>query len=90
MRGLRVLGAAALLVASIATPAMAQLAIQEPGAYQQDRPSSNIYSANYGTYGYYYGHRPSGSGPAGVGAGVVAGTSASKQGRQAKRPQNPQ
>ena len=89
MTGLRVLSAAALLVALIATPAMAQLAIQEPGAYQQDRPSANIYGANYGTYGYYYGQRPSGSGPAGVTAGVVTGTSA-KQGRQAKRPQSPQ
>lgn len=92
MTGLRVLGAAALLVASIATPATAQLANQEPGAYQQDRPAENIYGANYGTYGYYYGQRPSGSGPGGVGTRVIGGPPANqaRPARQAKRPQSPQ
>ena len=38
MTGLRILSAAALLAAVIATPAMAQQAMQEPGAYLQDHP----------------------------------------------------
>jgi hypothetical protein len=67
MTGLRILGAAALLAAVIATPATAQQAMQEPGAYLQDHPWAT-------NYGYYYGYRPSGFWPADVAAGVVVGT----------------
>jgi len=66
MTGLRILSAAALLAAAIATPAMAQQAMQEPGAYLQDHPWAT-------NYGYYYGYRPSGFWPADVAAGVVVG-----------------
>ena len=69
MTGLRILGATALLAAVVATPAAAQTAMQEPGAYLQDHP----WATNYG-YGYYYGYRPSTYWPGDVAAGVVAGT----------------
>lgn len=65
MTGLRIFGAAALLAAVIATPATAQQAMQEPGAYLQDHPWAT-------NYGYTYGYRPY-VGPADVAAGVVAG-----------------
>jgi hypothetical protein len=58
------LGAAAMLAAVIATPALAQPAIQEPGAYLQHRPWAN-------EYGYYYG--PTGFWPGDVAADVVGG-----------------
>jgi hypothetical protein len=58
------LGAAAMLAAVIATPALAQPAIQEPGAYLQHRPWAN-------EYGYYHGR--SGLWPGDVAAGVVGG-----------------
>jgi hypothetical protein len=58
------LGAAAMLAAIIATPALAQQAIQEPGAYLQHRPWAN-------EYGYRYG--PTGFWPGDVAAGVVGG-----------------
>jgi hypothetical protein len=64
MRKMQLLGAAGLLTAMIATPAMAQQAVQEPGAYRQAHPWSND---------YYYGYRPSGFWPADVAAGVVGG-----------------
>ena len=67
MTGLRMLSAAALLAAVIATPATAQQAMQEPGAYLQDHPWAT-------NYGYYYGYRPYGVGPADVAAGVIVGT----------------
>ena len=41
MTKLKFLGAAALLVTVIATPAMAQPAQQEPGAYAQAHPWAN-------------------------------------------------
>ena len=69
MTGSRILGAAALLAAVIATPATAQQAMQEPGAYLQDHPWAT-------NYGYYYSYRPSGFWPADVAAGVVAGAAA--------------
>jgi hypothetical protein len=50
MTKLKFLGAAALLAAAIATPAMAQQAMQEPGAYRQAHPWANDYH-----YGYGYG-----------------------------------
>ena len=48
MTKLRILGAAALLAAVIATPAMAQQAMQEPGAYRQAHPWANDYHYRYG------------------------------------------
>ena len=59
-----ILGAAALLAAVIATPAMAQMATQEPGAFAQQRPWAN-------QAGHHYGH--SGFWPGNVAAGVVGG-----------------
>ena len=47
----RVLGAAAIMAAVIATPAMAQQAFQEPGAYAQAHPWANDYDYGYGPYG---------------------------------------
>jgi hypothetical protein len=64
MMKLKLLGAAALLSAAIAPPALAQQAMQEPGAYAQNHPYANDY--NYGT------RRP-GFWPGEVAAGVVAG-----------------
>jgi hypothetical protein len=55
-------GAAAVLAAVIATPAMAQDAMQEPGAYAQDHPWVNDYHYRYG---------PDSFGPGDVAAGVV-------------------
>ena len=66
MKGLRILGAAALL-AAIAAPAAAQTAIQEPGAYLQDHP----WAAGYG---YHYGYRPTTFWPADVAARIAVGT----------------
>jgi CubicO group peptidase (beta-lactamase class C family) len=68
MAKLKLLGAAALLAGVIATPAMAQQAMQEPGAYRQAHPWGNDY--NYG-YGYGYGHP--GFWPGDVAAGIVGG-----------------
>jgi len=62
----RLLGAAAILAAVIATPAMAQQAMQEPGAYAQNHPWVNDYN-----YNYRYGR--SGFWPGDVAAGVVGG-----------------
>jgi hypothetical protein len=61
----RVLGAAAIVAAAIATPAMAQEGIQEPGAYAQAHPWASDY--------HYYRYGPSGFWPADVAAGVVGG-----------------
>jgi hypothetical protein len=66
MMKLKLLGAAALLSAAIATPALAQQAMQEPGAYAQDHPWTNDYN-----YNYRYGR--SGFWPGDVAAGVVGG-----------------
>jgi hypothetical protein len=66
MTKLKLLGAAALLSAVIATPALAQQVMQEPGAAAQHHPWANDY--NYGTR---YGR--SGFWPGEVAAGVVAG-----------------
>jgi hypothetical protein len=65
MTKLKLLGAAALLAAAIATPAMAQQAMQEPGAYAQTHPWATDYN-------YRYGYR-SGFWPGDVAAGVVGG-----------------
>jgi hypothetical protein len=48
------LGAGMILAAVMATPATAQVAIQEPGAYAQAYPSANVYN---------YRHGPTGSWP---------------------------
>jgi hypothetical protein len=59
----RLLGAAAILAAAIATPAMAQQVIQEPGVYAQAHPWASD---------YHYRYR-SGFWPGDVAAGVVGG-----------------
>jgi hypothetical protein len=64
MTKLRILSAAALLAAVIATPAMAQQAMQEPGAYRQAHPWANDYHYRYGGPGFWPGE---------VAAGVVDG-----------------
>jgi hypothetical protein len=60
----RLLGAAAILTAAIATPSMAQEAMQEPGAYAQAHPWASDYHYRYGRSGFW---------PADVAAGVVGG-----------------
>jgi hypothetical protein len=60
------IGAAAMLAAVIATPALAQEAIQEPGAYAQAHPWANDYY-----YGYGYGR--SGFWPGELAADVIGG-----------------
>jgi hypothetical protein len=64
MTKLKILSAAALLAAAIATPAMAQQAVQEPGAYRQAHPWANDYHYRYGHPGFW---------PGDVAAGVVGG-----------------
>jgi hypothetical protein len=64
MTKLRILSAAALLAAVIATPAMAQQAMQEPGAYRQAHPWANDYNYRYGRSGFW---------PGDVAAGIVGG-----------------
>jgi hypothetical protein len=64
MTKLRILSAAALLAAMIATPAVAQQAMQEPGAYRQAHPWANDYHYRYGGPGFW---------PGDVAAGVVGG-----------------
>ena len=58
------LGAAAILAALVATPALAQQAMQEPGAYLQDHPWATD----------HYRHGRSGFWPGDVAAGVAIGT----------------
>ena len=58
------LAAAAILAAVIATPAMAQQAMQEPGAYAQNHPWANDYNGRYGRSGFW---------PGDVAAGIVGG-----------------
>ena len=58
------LAAAAVLAAAVATPALAQQVIQEPGVYAQNRAWGNDYNYRYGRSGY---------GPGDVAAGVVGG-----------------
>jgi len=60
----KLLGAAAILIAAIATPAIAQEARQEPGAYAQHRPWANDYHYGYGRPGFW---------PGDVAADVVGG-----------------
>lgn len=57
-------GATAALFAFIATPVVAQPAMQEPGAYVQHQPWSNDYDYDYGRSGFW---------PGDVAAGVVGG-----------------
>ena len=57
-------GAAAILAALIATPALAQSAMQEPGAYAQHHPWANDYDYRYGRTGFW---------PGDVAAGIVGG-----------------
>ncbi|MBA2402646.1 MAG: hypothetical protein H0V72_28920 [Bradyrhizobium sp.] len=64
MTRLKILGAAALLAAVVATPAMAQTFIQEPGAYRQNHAWGNDYDDRYRRSGFWPGE---------VAAGVVAG-----------------
>jgi hypothetical protein len=71
---------AGLLAAMLATPAMAQEAIQEPGPMAQNYPDVDYLTGGYGVRAtppprYYYRHRYYGPapGPAGLAAGVVGG-----------------
>ena len=89
MRKLTLLGAAAVVAASLASPAMAQEATQEPGMIGFNYPNSNYLRGGYGVrtpsrYDHsYYGPRgyygPGayyGPGPVGLAAGVAVGTAA--------------
>ncbi|HTF01304.1 MAG TPA: hypothetical protein VK621_22075, partial [Bradyrhizobium sp.] len=60
----RLLGAAAILAAAIATPAMAQEAMRAPGAYAQAHPWASEYHYRNGRSGFW---------PGDVAAGVVGG-----------------
>jgi hypothetical protein len=85
MMKLKLLGAAAILVTGLATPAMSQEATQEPGMIGFTYPNSDYLRGGYGVrtpsrydYSYYYGDygRPRvyyGPGPVGLAAGVAAG-----------------
>jgi hypothetical protein len=64
MTRLKLLGAAALLAAVVATPAMAQVVIQEPGVYAPNHRWANDYDDRYGRSGFW---------PGDVAAGAVAG-----------------
>jgi hypothetical protein len=66
MTSFKLLAATALLSATALSPALAQTAMQEPGAYAQDHPWANDYN-----YNYRYGR--SGFWPGDVAAGVVGG-----------------
>ena len=66
MTKLKLLGAAAILSAAIATPVMAQEAVSEPAAYAQSHPYASVYDNGYG-----YGR--SGFWPGDVAADVVGG-----------------
>jgi hypothetical protein len=91
MTKLTLLGAAAIVAASLATPAMAQEATQEPGMIGFNYPNSNYLRGGYGVHlpnrsyhyrqGYYgprayYGPRYYGSGYVGAPAGLAAGVAA--------------
>src|SRR5258708_13558562 len=60
----RCLGAAAALAAAMAAPAMAQRAMEEPGAYAQAHPWASDYHYRYGRSGFW---------PGDVAAGVIGG-----------------
>lgn len=66
MTKLKLLGAAAIWAAAMATSAMAQEAISEPGLYAQTHPYDD-------GYGYGYGYGRSGFWPGDVAADVVGG-----------------
>ena len=87
MRKLTLLGAAAIVAAALASPAMAQEATQEPGMIGFNYPDSNYLRGGYGVrtpsrydHSYYHGgYGPRayyGPGPAGLAAGVAIGTAA--------------
>ena len=65
MTKLKLLGAAAILAATVATPVMAQEAISEPGAYAQSHPWANGYDDGYGYRSGFW--------PGDVAADVVGG-----------------
>jgi len=72
MTRLTLLGATALLAAAVATPAMAQMVVEEPGVYAQTYPSA--YPSTYPwANDYDYRYRRSQFWPGEVAAGVVAG-----------------
>jgi hypothetical protein len=50
----------AVAIATMATPATAQVAIQEPGAYAQTYPYANVYNYRHGPPGYWPGEAVSG------------------------------
>ena len=89
MTKLTLLGAAAILATTIATPAISQEATQEPGMIGFNYPNSNYLRGGYGVrlpsrydYSYsgprvHYGPRVYyGPGPVGLAAGVAVGTAA--------------
>ena len=91
MKTLTMLGAAAILTAALAAPAMSQEATQEPGMIGFNYPNSNYLRGGYGVrtpsrhdHSYYYGgdgpRAYYGPSPAGVAAGIVAGTAAAVAG----------
>jgi hypothetical protein len=87
MTKLTLLGAAAILASTLATPAMSLEATQEPGMIGFNYPNSNYLRGGYGVrtpsrhdHSYYGGYGPRayygagyGPGPAGIAAGVAAG-----------------
>jgi hypothetical protein len=88
MTKLTLLGVAAILATTLATPAMSQEATQEPGMIGFNYPNSNYLRGGYGVrtpsrhdHSYYYGgygprayYGPGyGPGPVGIAAGVAAG-----------------
>jgi hypothetical protein len=72
MTKLKLLGAAAILIAGMATPVitpvLAQEAVSEPAAYAQSHPYASVYGDGYG-----YGYGRSGFWPGDVAADVVGG-----------------
>lgn len=87
MTKLTLLSAAAIVATALATPVKAQEATQEPGMIGFNYPNSNYLRGGYGVrtpsrhdHSYYYdGYGPRayyGPNPAGVAAGIIAGTAA--------------
>jgi hypothetical protein len=70
---------AGVVATMLATPVMAQEAIQEPGPMAQNFPDSDYLTGGYGVHAspgpryYYWRHHYYGPGPAGLPAGVVVG-----------------
>src|SRR5258708_22263685 len=77
MTGLKLLSAAAILSAAVATPAMAQEATQEPAALGQAHPYVDYLTGGYGVRGTsrgQYGSYDGDYGPADVAIGIAPGS----------------